>query len=125
MPLDDLPDWMSAWCVDLLGAEPVGVLFEWQSISTVVGLRLAGGQDVVVKMREDDGRVASCVTAQDRLAQRGFPCARPLTPAVGVGALAVHAEQYRPGGELLRGDSPDVAVRYAEVFARLMAELAR
>jgi len=41
-----------------------------------------------------------------------------------VGALAVHAEQFRPGGELLSGNSPDVAVRYAAVFARLMAELA-
>jgi hypothetical protein len=58
------------------------------------------------------------------LAGRGFPCARPLTPVVGVGSLAVHAEEFRPGGEVLPGDSPDVAARYAEVFARLMAELA-
>jgi hypothetical protein len=58
------------------------------------------------------------------LAERGFPCARPLTLAVGVGELVVHAEEFRPGGEVLRGDSPDVAVRYAAVFARLMAELA-
>lgn len=124
VPLDDLPDWLPGWCVDQLGDEPVSVLFEWLSISAVFGLRLAGGQDVVVKVREDDGRAASCVAAQARLAGRGFPCARPLTPAVGVGALAVHAEVYRPGGELLRGNSPDVAVRYATVFARLMAELA-
>src|SRR5207248_2147919 len=80
--------------------------------------------DVVVKAREDDGRAASCVAAQTWLAERGFPCARPLTPAVGVGALAVHAEESRPGGELLPGDTPDVAQRYAAVFARLMAELA-
>ena len=36
----------------------------------------------------------------------------------------MHAEEFRPGGEVLHGDSPDVAVRYAEVFAWLMAELA-
>jgi hypothetical protein len=36
----------------------------------------------------------------------------------------VHAEEFRPGGEVSHGDSPDVAVRYAEVFARLMADLA-
>ena len=54
----------------------------------------------------------------------GFPCARPLTPVVGVGSPAVHAEEFPPGGDVLHGDSPDVAVRYAEVFARLMAELA-
>jgi hypothetical protein len=57
------------------------------------------------------------------LAERGFPCARPLTAAVAVGSLAVHAEEFRPGGDVLPGDSPDVAVSYAEVFARLMDEL--
>jgi hypothetical protein len=122
--LSDLPDWLPAWCADQLGNEPVGVLFEVRSISAVFGLRLAGGRDVVVKTRGDDGRAASCVAAQARLADRGFPCARPLTPAVVVGPLAVHAEESRPGGEMLRGDSPDVAARYAAVFARLMAGLA-
>ncbi|MEV5535235.1 hypothetical protein AB0L13_00135 [Saccharopolyspora shandongensis] len=124
MSLGDLPTWLPGWCVDQLGDEPVGVLFEVRSISAVFGLRLAGGRDVVVKVREDDGRAASCVVAQARLAERGFPCPLPLTPAVGVGALAVHAEESRPGGELLCGDSQDVAVSCAAVFARLMAELA-
>src|SRR5262245_47242513 len=90
----------------------------------VFGLRLAGGRDVVVKARADEGRAVSCVAAQARLAERGFPCARPLTPVTGVGSLAVHAEEFRPGGEVLHGNSPDVAARCAEVFARLMAELA-
>jgi hypothetical protein len=115
---------LPAWCLDHLGSEPADVLFQVQQISMVVGLRLAGGTDVVVKARADDGRAVSCVAAQARLAGRGFPCARPLTPVVGVGPLAVHAEEFRPGGEVLPGDSPDVAARYAEVFARLMAELA-
>ena len=124
MPLDDLPDWLPGWCLDHLGGEPTGVLFQAKQISLVFGLRLTGGQDVVVKARADDGRAGSCVAAQARLAERGFPCARPLTPVTGVGSLAVHAEEFRPGGEVLCGDSPDVAVRYAEVFAWLMAELA-
>jgi hypothetical protein len=100
------------------------VLFRLHQVSMVFGLRLAGGPDVVVKARADGGRAVSCVAAQRQLADRGFPCARPLTPAVCVGSLAVHAEEFRPGGEVLTGDSPDVAVRCAEVFARLMAELA-
>jgi hypothetical protein len=122
--LDDLPDWLPAWCVDHLGGEPAGVLFQLHQVSMVFGLRLAGGRDVVVKARADDGRAVSCVAAQARLAGRGFPCARPLTPVAGAGSLAVHAEEFRPGGEVLHGDSPEVAVRNAEVFARLMAELA-
>jgi hypothetical protein len=122
--LDELPLWLPAWCRDQLGGEPTGVLFRAQQVSMVFGVRLSGGGDVVVKARADDGRATSCVAAQARLAERGFPCARPLTPVVGVGELAVHAEEYRPGGEVLHGDSPDVASRCAELFARLMAELA-
>ena len=104
VPLDELPDWLPAWCVDHLGAEPAGVLFRSNQVSMVFGLRLAGGRDVVVKARPDDGRAGSCVAAQARLAERGFPCARPITPAVGVGGLAVHAEDYRPGGDEWRGE---------------------
>jgi hypothetical protein len=122
--LEDLPDWLPAWCLDHLGGEPAGLLFRQRQVSMVFGLRLTGGTDVVVKARADDGRAVSCVAAQALLAERGFPCARPLTPVAGVGSLAVHAEEFRPGGEVLRGDSPDVARRCAEVFARLMAELA-
>lgn len=124
MPLEDLPDWLPGWCVSHLGGEPVGVLFRVRQVSSVFGLRLAGGEGVVVKARADEGRAASCVAAQARLAERGFPCARPLTPATDVGGLAVHAEEFLPGGEVLHGDSPEVAERCAEVFAWLMAELA-
>lgn len=121
--VDELPDWLPAWCHDHLGGKPADVLFQVQQISMVFGLRLTDDTEVVVKARADDGRAASCVAAQARLAERGFPCARPVTQAIEVGSLAVHAEEFRPGGEVLRGDSPDVAVRYAEVFALLMAEL--
>ncbi|NUP00389.1 MAG: phosphotransferase [Nonomuraea sp.] len=124
MQLDDLPAWMPDWCLDHLGDEPADVLFQLNQTSTVFGLRLADGTDAVVKTRADDGRAASCVAAQAHLAERGFPCARPLTPVVDVGSMAVHAEELRPGGDVLHGDSPDVAVRYAEVFARLMTDLA-
>jgi hypothetical protein len=54
--LDDLPDWLPAWCLGHLGGEPAGVLFQLQQISTVFGLRLGGGRDVVVKARADDGQ---------------------------------------------------------------------
>lgn len=121
--MSELPDWLPGWCAEQLGDVPVGVLFEARSISVVFGLKLADGREVVVKAREDDGRAGSCVAAQVHLAERGLPCARPITPVVNVGGLAVHAEESLPGGEVLRGDSPDVAVRYAEVFARLMDSL--
>jgi hypothetical protein len=96
--------------------------FRFDQMSTVLGLKMADGTDVVVKARPEDGRAGSCVEAQAVLARRGFPCARPVTPVVVIGQLAVHAEESRPGGDLLCGDSPDVAIRYGEVFAWLMAE---
>jgi phosphotransferase family enzyme len=120
----ELPDWVSAWCLDHLGSRPADVLFHRKSMSAVFGLRLADGSSVVVKARADDGRAVACLTAQAWLAEGGFPCARPLTPVVGVGSLDVHAEEFRPGGEVLHGDSPEVAERYAEVFAWSMAVLA-
>ena len=103
VPLDDLPDWLPAWCLDHLGGEPAGVLFQVQQISMVFGLRLAGGTDVVVKARADDGRAASCVAAQVWLAERGFPCPLPLTPVTGVGSLAVHAEEFGPAARCYTG----------------------
>jgi hypothetical protein len=124
MSLEDLPDWLPAGCLDHLGSQPTDVLFREQSTSTVFGLQLDDRTKVVVKARADDGRAASCIAAQALLVENGFPCARPLTPVVGAGPLAVHAEEYRPEGEVLHGGSPQVAVRYAEVFARLMSALA-
>ncbi|MBE2998259.1 hypothetical protein IDM40_06005 [Nocardiopsis sp. HNM0947] len=130
MALDDLPDWVPSWCMDHLHDEPVSVLFRHRSMSRVYGLRMASGHEVVVKVRPDeDLRAAACVAAQARLSERGFPCAHPLTPvstvagSVGEKALAVHAEEYRGGGDVLHGETPVIARRYAEVFARMMADL--
>ena len=111
---------LAGWCAEHLGAAPEAVLFEHRSISAVFGVRLDDGREVVVKVRQDEPRVAACVRAQGILAERGFPCPRPITPVIG----GVHAEELRPGGEILVGDSPDVAERYAEVFAWMMRELA-
>lgn len=47
----------------------------------------------------------------------------PTTHAGGACRVAGHAEESRPGGDVLSGDTPDAAVRFAEVFTRLMAYL--
>ena len=122
--VSDLPEWLPAWSLAHLGTEPVDILFRFEQLSTVTGLRMADGADVVVKARPDEGRASACIAAQARLAERGFPCARPITQVTRVGPLAVHAEEFLPGGRVLHGDTPDVAVAYAKVYAWLMAELA-
>lgn len=94
-------------------------------LSAVYGLRLADGREVVIKARPDDpGRVAACLVAQAALARSGFRCPAPLTSVTSVDRdLAVHAEEWLPGGDLLRGQNPDVARCYALVLADLMARL--
>ena len=110
-------------CGTHLGRAPIEVHFTATQMSAVIGVRLSDGRRVVVKAREDDGRVASCVAAQSQLAERGLPCARPLTAVVRLGALAVHAEEYRDDGDILADDSPEVGARYGAVFAQLMIAL--
>ena len=121
----DLPGWIAPWCDQHLGAGPAELLLRGGHLSAVFGLRLGDGREVVIKARRDEPRrVASCVAAQAALALGGFRCPAPLTTVTSVeGDLAVHAEEWLPGGQMLRGDDPDVARCYAAVFADLMRRL--
>jgi hypothetical protein len=118
------PPWLSDWCRDELGGGPVETLLRVEQMSSVFGLRLDNGMAVVVKAREDPtGRTAFCVRAQRAAFDRGFPCAEPLTGVTRIGELAVHAERWLPGGEMLLGDSPVIAAHFARLLATLMSEL--
>jgi hypothetical protein len=90
-------------------------------MSEVLGLRLADGRAVVIKPRPDQrGREATCVEVQRILATQGFPCATPLTGVTVHDGVAIHAEQWRPGGETLGGDDPATARRFADLLADLV-----
>lgn len=118
------PTWLAPWCEEQLGSAPAEMLFTSSHMSSVFGLRLNDTRQVVVKARSDSAsRVISCLRAQEHLASTGFPCPGPLTPAVQVGSLTVHAEVLLAGGYRLRGTSLDVARRYALAFAWLMGLL--
>jgi hypothetical protein len=117
--LVDLPAWTVPWCRDHLGAEPAELLFRDEHMSEIFGLRLADGREVAVKSRPDqNGRAAACVEVQRAAAEQGFPCAAPLTGVTVRYGLAIHAEQWRPGGEMRRGDDPATARRFAGLLAR-------
>ena len=60
---------------------------------------------------------------QHYVAARGFPCARPLTRPTYANGIATHAEEFRPGGEIRRGDAPADAEIAARLFAELMNQL--
>jgi hypothetical protein len=113
------PAALTEWCREYLGAEPERILFETGYLSQVVGLRLAAGGDVVVKVRAWQERIASCGQVQHLLWERGFPAPRLLVPPERVGELAVSAEALIHDGELLPA-RPDSAARFADGLARLV-----
>lgn len=107
------------WCERSLGARPVGVLFRAGNLAQVIGVELAGGNSVVIKVRPSAPRVAGCVAVQDHLARAGFPCPVPLAGPEQADGWMVTAETLIPGGEQLpsgHGAAP---------FATLLAQLIR
>jgi hypothetical protein len=110
---------LAQWCMEHLGSPPADETFRSGYLSAVVGLRLADGRAVVVKVRPDSPRIAACVEVQRRMFQAGYPCPQPLTGAVSFGDDVATAEAYVPGGAML--PSADHAARvFAEAFARLI-----
>jgi len=103
----------------------VELLFAADAMSDVRGLRLEDGREVVLKARAaaDVGRARRCVEVQRVVAAGGFPCVRPLTAVSVIGERAVHAEEWRPGGEMMRDDAPEAAALSARLLADLMARL--
>lgn len=113
-----IEDQLDTWCGRHLGALPTRTLFCAGNLSVVVGLALADGRRVVVKVRPPAERLAACVAVQHHLARAGFPCPEPLAGPVSLGELMATAETYVPGGTLLRGGrAPD---RFAAALAGLL-----
>lgn len=116
------PAWIHYWCERELDARPVERLLSAGEMSRVIGIRLDDGRRIVVKSRPDEhGRARACVAVQRALADAGFPCARALTAVTIERGIATHAEEWRPGGEMARGDDPATAARFAALLAELVA----
>jgi hypothetical protein len=110
---------LARWCVEHLGSPPTDELFRSGFLSAVIGLRLADGREVVVKVRPDSPRIAACVETQRRMFQAGYPCPQPLTGAAPLGGDVATAETYVPGGAMLPS-AEHAAVAFAEAFAWLI-----
>src|SRR6185312_185055 len=94
-------------------------IFRSGYLSVVIGLRLADGREVVVKVRPDSPRIVACIEVQRRMFQAGYPCPQPLTGAAPFGDDVATAETYVPGGATLPS-SDHTAQAFAEAFARLI-----
>ncbi|MBN6041872.1 phosphotransferase [Amycolatopsis sp. 195334CR] len=105
--------------MEQLGSPPAEELFSSGFLSAVIGLRLADGREVVVKVRPASPRLAACVEVQRRLHEAGYPCPRPLTGVAPLGDGVATAEAYLPGGAALPS-AEHAAVGFAEAFAWLI-----
>ena len=121
----EVPSWAVEWCSEVLGAVPVDQLLASDGVTAVQAVRLDDGRVVVLKARGADEarRARGCVEVQRLLAEQGFPCPRPLSMVTVVGDRAVHAEEWRPGGEKMREDGQEAATRSALLLAGLMQRL--
>ncbi|MDQ2847833.1 MAG: aminoglycoside phosphotransferase family protein [Actinomycetota bacterium] len=112
-------DVLADWCVQWLGVAPAVELFEAGFLSTVTGLRLRDGREIVIKVRPNMSRLAGCAAVHRALWRAGFPCPAPLVDLQPIGELAVSAEvlvaiENQPPVE-------DLAVHSAAALARLIA----
>jgi len=112
-------DALAVWCTRWLGAPPVAELFEAGYLSTVMGLRLTDGREVVVKVRPHGSRLAGCAVVHRALWTAGFPCPEPLVDPQPLGAYAATAETF-----VLDVDQPppeaELAAQSAAALARLV-----
>jgi len=84
----------------------------------VIGLRLADGREVVVKVRPASPRITACVEVQRRMFESGYPCPEPLGGPASFGPGVATAESCVPGG-----DGVPAAERSAELSAQAFARL--
>lgn len=112
-------DALAVWCSRWLGAPAAAVLFEVGYLSTVAGLRLADGREVVVKVRPGVSRLAGCAVVHRVLWEAGFACPEPLVGLRPLGGYVATAETLVPDV----GEPPpasELAVLSATALARLV-----
>ncbi|MHB8449855.1 MAG: phosphotransferase [Mycobacteriales bacterium] len=104
-----------------MSAFPVDMLFSTGHMSSVVGLRLDDGREVVLKMRRPLARIEACVGVHRHLWRAGFPCPEPLAGPEPLADLVATAEAYVPGGTQLP-HAADAASRFSALLHRLITQ---
>jgi hypothetical protein len=111
---------LAEWCLRWLGCPPVDILFTTGHLSTVAGVRLSDGRQVVVKARPAPAaRVAACTLVQGFVARIGYPCPLPLIGPRPLGPLTATAETYLPDGTMPPAGT-DLSITSARALARLV-----
>ncbi len=77
---------LAAWCEVHLGSSPVAQFFGVDRLSSVRGIRLADGREVVLKVRGAQPRQEACAIVHRAMFQAGIPCPQPLVGLAPLGA---------------------------------------
>ena len=108
------------WTRTHLGAGIDAVRFCDGYLSTVLGVELTSGAQIVVKIRAGADRLLGCADVHRQLFEQGFPCPEPLVDVEPmVGGLVASAEATVSGGDLYprSGRSP---APFASALAQLV-----
>jgi Ser/Thr protein kinase RdoA (MazF antagonist) len=102
-----------------LGSPPATVLFTTGNLSSVTGLRLRDGREVVVKVRPYAPRLRGCAAVHRALWAAGFACPEPLVDVRQLNGYAISAEALVPDADEPPPDS-ELAALSAAALARLV-----
>jgi len=124
VPASTVDGWLRRHVRERLDADVDEVVLRSGRVNAVFGLRLAGGDRVVVKVQRghlDEGRtatLAAAVEAQRLLASAGYPCPAPLDGPATTGGLTATVDTWLDDGA--PGDGHEPSTRRA--VARGLAE---
>jgi Phosphotransferase enzyme family len=111
---------VSDFCLVQLGSPVERVLFHATSVGVVLGLRLADGRRVVVKIhqpRESREMLEAVHSVQGALFRAGFPCPEPLVEPTGLGDGFAVVESLVDVGEFRDTHDPTCRRLIAEALA--------
>lgn len=116
-------DALDRFCRTELGSSSAAFVFYEASVGCVAGLVLEDGRRVVVKAHQPSvplDYLDGVHSVQATLAERGFPCPRPLVPPRPLGRGNATAEELVADGERRDGHDPAVRDELARTLARLV-----
>jgi hypothetical protein len=113
-----VPDDLRQWCAAYLGSPPQTELFRASHLSEVIGVVLADGREVVIKVRASSPRLAAVTAIQRQLHARGYPCPDVVAGPTPLGTRVATAETYERPHDPPPDPPPPAAT--AELLAALV-----
>ena len=114
---------LQGFCSSMLGSQIEEVLFCDVSIGAAFGLRLGDARRVVLKAHRPDRApdLLACVhRVQLHLADRGFPCPKPVLGPAPFGAGLATVDRLVAVGEFADAHEPEIRREMARALARLI-----